>query len=27
VISVAAGQLDDAEAIAAVLRNATQHRR
>ena len=27
VISVAAGQLDDAEAIAAVLRNATQPRR
>ena len=27
VISVAAGQLDDADAIAAVLRNATQPRR
>jgi death-on-curing protein len=27
VISVAAGQLDDADAIAAILRNATQPRR
>jgi death on curing protein len=27
VISIAAGQLDDADAIAAILRNATQPRR
>jgi death-on-curing protein len=27
VMSVAAGQLDEVDAIAAILRNATQHRR
>jgi death-on-curing protein len=27
VINIAAGQLDDADAIAAILRNATQPRR